>query len=79
MFGGDYSVSGMEYRQFTGPMRCSSVIKEMTLSIEPKTYLTKKAEYKDAAIDKSYWHIYEAERSRLNPEDKDNPIWNEEA
>lgn len=39
----------------------------------------KKADYKDSSIDKSYWHIYEAERSRLNPEDKDNPIWNEEA
>jgi len=39
----------------------------------------KKAEYSDAALDKSYWHIYERERSRLHPDDRENPIWNEEA
>ena len=39
----------------------------------------KKAEYKDVAIDKSYWHIYEKERSMLHPDDRENPIWNEEA
>ncbi len=39
----------------------------------------KKAHYKDAAIDKSYWHIYENEQSRLHPDDRDNPIWNKEA
>jgi len=39
----------------------------------------KKAEYKDSAIDKSYWHIYEKERSMLHPDDRENPIWNEES
>ncbi len=39
----------------------------------------KKSEYKDAAIDKSYWHLYEKERSKLHPDDRENPIWNEEA
>ncbi|MGB5964678.1 MAG: hypothetical protein WBF77_13690 [Sulfurimonadaceae bacterium] len=39
----------------------------------------KKAEYRDAALDKSYWHIYERERSRLHPDDRENPIWNEAA
>jgi hypothetical protein len=39
----------------------------------------KKAEYKDSAIDKSYWHIRENERSRLHPDDMDNPIWNKES
>ena len=38
----------------------------------------KKAGYKDSAIDKSYWHIYERERSMLHPDDRENPIWNEE-
>lgn len=39
----------------------------------------KKAEYKDSAIDKSYWHIYERERSMLHPDDRENSTWNEEA
>lgn len=39
----------------------------------------KKCEYEDAAIDQSYWHIHEQEKARLNPEDRDNPIWNEDA
>jgi len=38
-----------------------------------------KTNYKDGAIDMSYWHLYEAERRRLHPDDLRNPIWNEEA
>ena len=38
-----------------------------------------KAHYQDGAIDKSFWHLHEAERKRLHPDDRDNPIWNEEA
>lgn len=39
----------------------------------------KKHEYKESAIDQSYWHIYETERSKLNPDDRENVIWNDEA
>jgi hypothetical protein len=38
----------------------------------------KKSEYEDAAIDKSYWHLHELEKGRLDPADRDNPIWNED-
>lgn len=37
----------------------------------------KKQEYKEAAIDQSYWHIYDQERDKLHPDDRDNPIWND--
>jgi hypothetical protein len=39
----------------------------------------KKADYREGAIDKSYWHLYSAEREKLHPDDLNNPIWNEEA
>lgn len=39
----------------------------------------KKAEYKDSSVDKSYWHLYQTERNKLHPNDRDNPVWNEEA
>ena len=39
----------------------------------------KKSEYEEGAIDKSYWHLHECEKGRLNPVDRDNPIWNEDA
>ena len=35
-----------------------------------------KCEYKDAAIDKSYWHLFESERTLLHKDDLNNPIWN---
>jgi hypothetical protein len=38
----------------------------------------KKETYREAAIDKSYWHLHFQERQRLHPEDRDNPIWNDE-
>ena len=38
----------------------------------------KKESYKNASIDKSFWHIYPDEIGKLDQEDKDNPIWNEE-
>ena len=38
----------------------------------------KKSEYADAAIDQSYWHIYEVERAKLHPDDRDNAIWNDD-
>lgn len=39
----------------------------------------KKSEYEEGAIDKSYWHLHEREKGRLDPADRDNPIWNEDA
>lgn len=36
----------------------------------------KKCDYSEAAIDQSFWHIYPQEMSKLSPEDRDNPIWN---
>jgi len=38
----------------------------------------KKTEYSESAIDQSYWHIFEVERSKLHPDDRDNMIWNNE-
>lgn len=39
----------------------------------------KKEGYANAKIDKSFWHIYEEDIVKLNPEDRDNPIWNIDA
>ena len=38
----------------------------------------KKNEYLESAIDTSYWHLHPVEREKLHPEDRDNPLWNEE-
>jgi hypothetical protein len=38
----------------------------------------KKETYHNAAIDKSFWHIYPVDEAKLVPEDHDNPIWNED-
>lgn len=38
----------------------------------------KKESYRNAAIDKSFWHIYPSEISKLNKDDLDNPIWNDQ-
>lgn len=38
----------------------------------------KKEGYANAKIDKSFWHIYEEDIVKLEPEDRDNPIWNED-
>ena len=37
-----------------------------------------KETYKNASIDKSFWHIYPEEIGKLDKEDVNNPIWNEE-
>ena len=39
----------------------------------------KKQDYSNAPIDQSFWHIYEEDRVKLEKEDLDNPIWNEQA
>ncbi len=39
----------------------------------------KKSEYAEASIDKSFWHAYPEETHKLHPDDRDNPIWNEES
>ncbi len=38
----------------------------------------KKEGYNNAKIDKSFWHIYPEDTAKLEPEDRDNPIWNED-
>jgi hypothetical protein len=38
----------------------------------------KKEDYKNASIDKSFWHIYPEGVERLHPDDLVNPIWNDE-
>jgi hypothetical protein len=37
----------------------------------------KKEGYSNAKIDQSFWHIYPEDSAKLDPEDRDNPIWNE--
>lgn len=39
----------------------------------------KKENYKNAKIDKSFWHLYPEEVSQLAEEDRNNPIWNAES
>ena len=38
----------------------------------------KEANYREATIDKSFWHIYPEDIGKLTPEDRANPIWNED-
>lgn len=38
----------------------------------------KKDNYKDAPIDKSFWHVYPVEAAKLAPKDCANPLWNED-
>jgi hypothetical protein len=37
----------------------------------------KKETYKNAMIDKSFWHLYPEDTSKLEKDDLDNPIWND--
>jgi hypothetical protein len=37
----------------------------------------KKETYSNAKIDKSFWHLYPDDTAKLNPEDLENPIWND--
>ena len=39
----------------------------------------RKQEYADAAIDYSFWHVDEATKKLLHPDDRNNPIWNKDA
>lgn len=40
---------------------------------------SRKDTYAESAIDRSFWHTFPEELSRLHPDDRDNPIWNEAA
>ena len=44
----------------------------------PFTHGTKET-YKNGSIDQSFWHIYPEENKKLNDEDRDNPIFTNEA
>ena len=37
----------------------------------------KKESYNNAKIDKSFWHIYPEDAIKLEPDDRDNEIWND--
>ena len=37
----------------------------------------KETAYRSGAIDRSLWHVYPSDVAKLDPEDRDNPIWNE--
>ena len=39
---------------------------------------SKKENYMEGAIDKSFWHIYQEDIVKLNKEDLENPIWNQD-
>lgn len=34
--------------------------------------------YREASIDQSFWHVYPEDIGKLDPRDRDNPIWNEQ-
>nr|WP_017366173.1 hypothetical protein [Methylococcus capsulatus] len=38
----------------------------------------KEGHYQEGAIDRSFWHIFPEDVVKLDPEDRDNPIWNED-
>lgn len=42
----------------------------------PFQHSRKNTNYRDGAIDKSFWHIYPEDIGKLDPADRDNPIWN---
>lgn len=37
----------------------------------------RKHEYREGAIDHSFWHVDPAETAKLHPDDRNNPLWNE--
>ena len=37
----------------------------------------RKESYAVGAIDKSFWHVYPKELEKLDPEDRENPIWSD--
>jgi hypothetical protein len=39
----------------------------------------RKPSYADGAIDGSFWHTNSSESAKLHPDDRDNPIWSEQA
>jgi hypothetical protein len=39
----------------------------------------KKQEYTSGAIDKSFWHMFPRECAKLHPDDRNNPLWNEDS
>lgn len=39
----------------------------------------KKQDYVEGSIDKSFWHLNPVDTEKMIPEDRYNPIWNEEA
>jgi hypothetical protein len=39
----------------------------------------KKQDYTAGAIDKSFWHMFPRELAKLHPDDRNNPIWNEDS
>ncbi|WP_188114793.1 hypothetical protein [Methylococcus geothermalis] len=39
----------------------------------------KESHYREGAIDRSFWHIFPEDIVKLDPQDRDNPIWNEDA
>jgi hypothetical protein len=38
----------------------------------------RKRDYAEGAIDRSLWHLFPDEAAKLHPDDRENPIWNEE-
>lgn len=42
----------------------------------PFHHSRKNEHYRDGAIDQSFWHIYPEDIGKLDPEDRNNPIWN---
>jgi len=44
----------------------------------PFVHSRKETNYREGAIDQSFWHIYPEEVVKLDPRDRDNPIWNVE-
>lgn len=36
----------------------------------------KETNYREGAIDESFWHTYPEDLWKLDPQDRDNPIWN---
>jgi len=45
----------------------------------PFYHSKKNTHYQEGAIDRSFWHAYSFEVVKLDPEDRDNPIWNQDA
>jgi hypothetical protein len=79
-------------QKFFWIFNCSYYCPYSVAMLEWMTYLAKlvenwwcpfghgrKLHYASSSIDRSFWHLYPSEAAKLHPDDRTNPIWNEDS